>query len=557
MKNIKIQVHAIATEPNLVTEAQVKDMLAATSWFYLTIGIAFKLASFEEVFNERLEKDGITGPPPSETELIRAAWAVRYPGRLVIFFRAGGGGYSSAGGEYVVMYGADAKSFAHEAGHYLHLGHTHNDDATGKLDEANSKKGNAEARNVAIGLIRENRGLGVFDGDFPGVKDTPPDPGPPLFQVSPFNEDGNSTGGEEYCGATTTLVVDGVSHTLKSSTNIMSYFFACPGNLTISPDQQKIILDALTIGNRRHLLEGATAEGPAAIVTNDGAIHVFGRGDDLNIWHGFLAAEVWSGWSPDMGAGTLTSGPAAAVSLDGAIHVFAVGTDRNIWHTFRNGSVWSGWHDDAGHGSFTSAPTAVVSADGAIHLFARGDDGNIWHNFWKGNAWNGWRNYLGDGTFTSGPAAVISQDGAIHVFATGDDRNIWHTYWDGNAWSGWHDNADHGTFTSRPAAVVSPDGSIHLVARGDDRKLWHNFWKGNGWHGWHANLSNQTFLSGATAVVTADQAIHLFAQDDDRRLWHSFTTHRKWSTWGDGGSNLWLNPWTMWEPDPSGGTFQP
>jgi hypothetical protein len=542
MTNQKILVHAILTEPNLVAEAAVKQMLADASSVYTSIGITFELSSFEEVFGEGLEQDETPGPLPLRFRLSQTARSVRYRGRLVIFFRTGGN-YSSSWGEEIVMGGADANTFIHEAGHFLHLGHTHNDEIMNQIYDTNLKQGYNKAKDLAIDSIRKAGGLQVFDGDSFAVKDTPPDPGPPLFQVSGYDTNGNAKAPDEHCNGIITLVVDGVSHQLAPDrTNIMSYFLGCPGNRTISPDQKKIIQRALTSGNRRHLIDGVSPEGPAAVTSKDGAIHVFARGDDLNIWYSILKGGVWSGWHSDLGAGTLTSGPAAVVSWDGAIHVFAAGTDRNIWHTYWKGNVWSGWRANADSGTFTSGPTAVVSSDGAIHSFARGDDRNIWHNVWELEAWSGWRANLGAGTVTSGPAAVISSDEAIHVFATGTDRNIWHTYWKGNVWSGWQANADTGTFTSGPTAVVSSDGAIHLFARGDDRRLWHNFWKWEAWRGWQADLSSRTFLSGAAAIVTADGVIHLFAQADDRNIWYSF--------WKD-------QMWSVWEPQLGYGTFQP
>src|SRR5207302_3691927 len=93
--------------------------------------------------------------------------------------------------DYVVMGGAGgAADFAHEVGHFLHLGHTHNGNAVGQLYEANRDNGYEAAKQLASDLIAAAGGLSVFDGDLPLVKDTPPDPGPPLFQPSGYTASG-------------------------------------------------------------------------------------------------------------------------------------------------------------------------------------------------------------------------------------------------------------------------------------------------------------------------------------------------------------------------------
>jgi len=540
-----IQVHAVVTAPNLVTEAAVKQMLAGAEAVYSSIDLTFKLVSFEQNFDLNLKTDKANvGPPPSSFELDREAHAVRYPGRIVIYFRPsqGHGNYSSSLADYVVLGGTNANDFAHEVGHYLHLAHTFYDAKVSELYALNRDQGYAQAKAKAIEWIKQGGGLDVFDGDSGTVKDTPPDPGPPLFQPSGYNADGSAVNPTEHCSVMLTLTVDGKPYALAPDRqNIMSYFKDCAGSHHISLDQQAIVKAALASGNRRHLVDGVVPEGPAAVVTPDGRIHVFGRGDDSNIWRTFWNGQAWSGWKADLGAGSLSSGPAAVATGSGHIHVFARGDDRNIWHSFWNGQAWGGWKADLGAGTLTSDPAAVVTGSGHIHVFARGDDRNIWHTFWNGQAWSGWKANVAVGTLTSGTAAVRTASGHIHLFARGDDRNVWHTFWDGQAWSGWKPDLGAGTLTSGPAAVVTESGHIHVFARGDDRKMWHTFWNGQAWSGWAANLAEGTFMTGLAPVVTSDGALHVFAQADDRKVWHSFWKSQSWSSW---------------KPELGAGTFQ-
>lgn len=404
-------------------------------------------------------------------------------------------------------------------------------------------------------------GPGVFDTDagdpdapegdgWATVGDTPPDPGPPIFQPTYYAKDGtdnksiNATANEECLDpGKLSLKVNGKFVELAPDrTNVMSYFWGCTNfKHTVSPHQRRVIKRVLAGGNRRHLVDGASPEGPAAVVFPDGFIHVFARGDDRNIYRNVGKGKNWRGWQADIGAGTFVSGPAAVVTKDGAIHVFACGDERKIWHSFGSGSVWSGWRgNDLPGGTFTSAPTAVETPDGELHVFARGDDRNIWHNFWDGKTWRGWGDELGKGaTLMSGPTAIVTKDGSIHVFACGDDRTVWHSFgtrqvW-GLAWNGWKGGElGTGKLTSAPTAVVTNDGYIHVFGRGDERNISHNVWNGNMWSGWKPDLTYGTFMSGVATVVTNDElhALHAFAQGDDRNIFHNILIGKTWSGWG-------------------------
>jgi hypothetical protein len=559
MSTIKIAVNAIVTVPGYVTQSAVVTMLADASSAYSAAGVTFELATFETDPDPLLSNDPggavpiPVGGPPLNLELPREARAARYPGGVVVFFRPGGGSYSSSWGGFVVMADAAGMDFAHEVGHFLHLGHTFVDGYTNALFAENLKSFES-AKALAIQLIASGGGLGVFDGDYPDVKDTPPDPGPPLFQPSGYTSDHSPKVANEHCSTgPLTLDVGGTSYVLAPDRmNIMSYFMTCPGEHNISPDQISIVQDTLTRWNRRHLVDGALPEGPAAVLAPDGHIHVFARGDDTRIWQSTGFGGIWNGWTAELdvekpaatrlGPTRLISGPAAVLDTKGEIHVFALARGRNLWQNSQTGKGWSGWSRDSSIGTFTSAPSAVLTKDGRLHIFARGDDRNIWHRYWDGQ-WSAWSAQLGTGSFTSGPSAVAVGPSEIHVFARGGDRNVWRSIWDGNKWSGWFASPGVGTSTSAPAAV-SIDGQIHLFARDDDRGVQHNVWNGLKWSGWNADMQPGTFLSGFTAIVTPPlgllqlPVIHVFAIGDDRTIAHSFWDGKVWSAWtselGDG-----------------------
>jgi hypothetical protein len=546
-----VKVHAIYTNSK-VDDQMVKQMLIETNLIYkaknqAATGVNFELASSEKDSDPALIKEGPTGGVGINFHLARQARAARYPGKVVVIFRSGGN-QSSTWADYVVMGDADFRFFAHEVGHYLHLGHTFSDSIKDQFVAA----GYEASKTIAIELIQNSGGLGVFDGDagdpdapegdgFARVGDTPPDPAPPLFQPP-------GTSGQECQGTgKLSLVVGEKTWVLEPDrTNVMSYFMACNFTKTVSPHQRRVIGRVLASGNRRHLVNGASPEGPASVVTPvDKFIHVFARGDDRRIYRNVWNGTVWSGWQTDIGAGTFVSGPAAVVTKDGTIHVFACGEDRKIWHSFGKGNVWSGWGDsDLAGGTFTSAPAAVVTPDGVIHIFARGDDRNIWHNFGNEKTWNGWKgDELGHGALLmSAPAAVVTKDGTIHVFALGEDRTVWHGFGKGQVWNTWKGGElGTGTLTSGPTAVVTTDGFIHILGRGDDRNIWHSFYNGNTWIGWKPHFSKATFMSGVATAISGNK-VHAFALDDARSIVHSSLVGQTWSGWG---SEL------------PGGTFQP
>jgi hypothetical protein len=465
MSIAKIKVHAIFTEQSFVDSRAVEQMLNDANLVYASndptlIGVTFGLASSEQDFDPALRIDGQTTKVGVDFEWVREARAIRYPGKLVIFFRSGGGNYSAGWADYVVMAGPDGMTFAHEAGHFFHLVHTHSDIGliSGQKPYPTRLPYIRELIKDAVdsGGYQIGNALDIFDGDKANVSDTPPDPGPPIFQPNDLPEecctDPTSNPPRPNSISLNVTFGNGTSHryTIRpDKTNIMSYYLHCPGTHTISPDQRRVIERALVSGNRRHLADGVSPEGPASVVTSNGHIHVFARGDDRNIWYSFWNGTNWSGWRADLGARTLTSGPAAVVTADGHIHVFARGDDRNIWHSFWNETNWSGWRADLGAGTLTSGPAAVVTSSGRtqhIHVFARGDDRNIWHSFWNGTNWSGWRADWAVGLFMSGLAAAVTADNAIHAFAQGDDRNIWHSVWNGRVWSGWNAELGGGTF---------------------------------------------------------------------------------------------------------------
>lgn len=224
----------------------------------------------------------------------RNAYALRYPSSIVVFIRYGeasalwdaskgywtirdvkaGWGYSGRDGNIIVLTpGKRGDPFlAHEAGHYLHVRHTHSSRPE-TLAAAESKvKSYIAAHEDDSGFDVARDGLKVFDGDpVDDVFDTPPDTGPTLFAaVNGTACDVNkntvelkaSLGGVDY------------RYTVKPDrTNVMSYFKNCTDSpIHFSNHQQQRIHTALQ-GHRQRLLhpELETCYANKGIANNSGS----------------------------------------------------------------------------------------------------------------------------------------------------------------------------------------------------------------------------------------------------------------------------------------------
>ncbi len=192
--------------------------------------------------------------------------ALAHRGKLVVYFRYGdslsknganwnvgqaGLNFSNPLEEYVAIANGETSGvkLAHEIGHYLHIGHTFGPFPK-NVDEA-------------IKIIKEyiatgkdkSKGLQIFDGDIDSILDTPPDPGPDLFES--FYGVGSCCKSDKGAITVTVNFDDGSAPEKylisPDRSNIMSYFMCSPCHL--SEGQIIRINSALRTSNRRHLIE--------------------------------------------------------------------------------------------------------------------------------------------------------------------------------------------------------------------------------------------------------------------------------------------------------------
>jgi Metallo-peptidase family M12B Reprolysin-like len=154
--------------------------------------------------------------------------STRFPTKAVIIFRFGGDGcgYSGGNANFMSMPGffdtggcgrQNIDLFAHELGHYMGLDHTHK----------NEFSSIGEAERYFIDPTRGNSNpIRAFDGDFPRVTDTPPDP---LID-------------ELACHPPPVITLDGTWLDISGVTNnIMSYWGAGAVTIKTVSLQQAII----------------------------------------------------------------------------------------------------------------------------------------------------------------------------------------------------------------------------------------------------------------------------------------------------------------------------
>lgn len=92
-------------------------------------------------------------------------------------------------------------------------------------------------------------------------------------------------------------------------------------------------------------------------------------------------------WSP-VGAGELTSEPAAIVTPNKEVYVFGKGKDDAIWGVRCQAGVCGDWFSLGG--VLTSGPTVTIESNGKLRVTATGTDGRPWFITGDGQNWFQW-----------------------------------------------------------------------------------------------------------------------------------------------------------------------
>lgn len=309
-----------------ITPADIRRLIDQANMIYASAGVQFlfdPLVDFQTRNSTLLNQDctilptaNLSSPNEPRCDHVphdaeRERVAAQFLGKLVVYFGYGTelkydptagkwivgprtGGFSNHVDSYVAMMYCmcDINLLAHEVGHYLHLDHTFGW-APKTVNEA------AKLIKEYIELNRQpiSSGLNFFDGDVPCIIDTPPDPGPSLFESVCL----------DACGLLDTVEVpvefttgETVSYFLRPDHgNIMSYLKHCSFSHSLSSNQVARVRNALEHGNRRHLITMPPLiwkrPAPSAVSWGTARLDVFAVGTDLGLWR-----KAWDGsrWLP-------------------------------------------------------------------------------------------------------------------------------------------------------------------------------------------------------------------------------------------------------------------
>jgi hypothetical protein len=502
-----------------LSRSQIQTVLDAANTIYTKAGITFRLDGVQRMDDTALNQDY---PPPTGDGRVAGAArqrvAAQFPGRLVVFFRDGGGGASGAQGDFLHTAKTDdpaqgGRLFAHEVGHYLHLVHTFGNYVgveaaeqhltTAQKIEVLRKRQRTMILQQAgpLGLPRD-RAVEVFDGDAPDVADTPPDDGGELITLlnngAPAGPIGSVDIDVTFPGEATPR-----RYVLQPDRgNVMSYFhkeLSIPQRL--SAGQVGVVRTALEQGNRRHLLKGPQwvdpeirePGSPTVVSWGPGHLDVVVRGDDRHVKHRTWDASTGEWWPSgnwqDLG-GFGVERPAAVSRGPGEVDLFT--RDLPEWTVQHKswsagtGVWWPGQDGWAGLGGVgVGRPVVVSRRAGQLDLFARWPDGSVRNKAWtSGNNtwWPGqleWQHLGGSGT--GAPEVVAWGPDHLDLFIRGTDGNILHKAWDvstGQWWPGLQDWQDlGGQMVGAPAAVSWGPGRVDLFARGRDGRIHNKVWE--------------------------------------------------------------------------------
>jgi peptide methionine sulfoxide reductase MsrB len=244
------------------------------------------------------------------------------------------------------------------------------------------------------------------------------------------------------------------------------------------------------------ILEDPTLSSPYS-----GALDIFAKGLDNNLWHRWAANGPWSSWenvSAATGSGTITSSPGSVSWSSNRVDIVARMSNGTVGHWYHDGA----WHYENLGGSILGDPDIASVSAGHLNIFARSSSGALVQKWWDGSSWSGWYDVsaiVGSGSISSGIGAVATTSSTLDVVARMPAGNIGVFHWSGVAWSF---ESLSGQILGDPDVSSVGSGAANVYARGLDGNLWQQWRVGSGWSGWQ----NVSALTGNVPIASGPGA---------------------------------------------------
>jgi glucose/arabinose dehydrogenase len=180
-------------------------------------------------------------------------------------------------------------------------------------------------------------------------------------------------------------------------------------------------------------LGGAAADSPA-VAAGTSFLALFARSTDNRLWQRTVTSTGTGTWSA-LPTGASANGPAAVVTAGDVVHLVVRGTNGVVYHATRRGTTWSGWETLGGaiHGT----PAVAPRPGGGIAIFVRGTDNGIYAKYGDTGTWTGWSRLSGS-TLSSPTVAWGYQSGRLDLFVTGTGGGLYQKASINGTWGGWY-----------------------------------------------------------------------------------------------------------------------
>lgn len=269
-----------------------------------------------------------------------------------------------------------------------------------------------------------------------------------------------------------------------------------------------------------------TLSRPAAIVFN-GALNVFARGNDGQIYNQYWNGTKWTGFASI--GGNMNSDPATIVNGN-ALNVFATGADGQVYTKYNAGNGWSAWAS-LGATRVKGNPR-VAKYNGELDVVALGTDGHPYKNTWQADkGWGGWSSL---GNYMDSSPTILQYGSELDVIMRGGDNAVYKDTWNGNSWGGF---AFLGARVAGNPDAISYGGQLDVWANSSSNRLWKRTWNGRGWGNWTDMGGN---FAGDPDVMQYNSDLEVFVRGTDNHIYTRYwsANGQYWSAWSSLGGSI-------------------